>query len=237
MPAVFVHGVPDTAAMWTPLLAELARDDVITLSLPGFGTPVPAGFGATKDEYAEWVAERVAEIDEPVDLVGHDWGSLLTQRVALTRPELLRSFVMSDGAVADNFTWHDLALQWQTPGTGEQIMELMTGDAIVLALRDADHPDPEGAATAIDDTMKSCTLSLYRSAIDIVGAWVPQGRAARPGLVLWGANDPYGPPAYGERIAEAMGAELVVLDAGHWAPAQRPRETVAALEAFWADIP
>ena len=28
MPVVFVHGVPETAAIWTPLIAELGRDDV-----------------------------------------------------------------------------------------------------------------------------------------------------------------------------------------------------------------
>jgi pimeloyl-ACP methyl ester carboxylesterase len=237
MPAVFVHGVPDTAAMWSPLLAELERDDVITLSLPGFATSLPPGFGATKEEYVEWIVERVADIDEPVDLVGHDWGSLLTQRVALTRPELLRSFVMADAAVTDSFTWHDLAVQWQTPEVGEQVMELMSGDAVIPALRDAGHPDPELAVVAIDDTMKSCTLSLYRSAVEIASEWSPTGAAERPGLLLWGATDPYSPTASGERFAAVTGTRLVVLDAGHWAPVQLPRETAAALEAFWADLP
>lgn len=42
MPAVFVHGNPETDAVWTPLLAELGRDDVVRLSPPGFGAPLPA---------------------------------------------------------------------------------------------------------------------------------------------------------------------------------------------------
>lgn len=236
MPAVFVHGVPDTADMWKPLLAELARDDVVTLSLPGFASPVPNEFGSTKDEYVAWVADQIAALGEPVDLVGHDWGSLLTQRVALTLPELVRSFTLADGAVADNFVWHDLAVQWQTPEVGEQIMEILSGDAATIALRDAGHPDPEEATARIDDTMKRCVLALYRSAIDVVPEWVPRGRAERPGLVLWGSDDPYGPVTYGERIAQTMGAKLVVLDAGHWAPVLRPRETSAALESFWAGL-
>jgi pimeloyl-ACP methyl ester carboxylesterase len=223
--------------MWSPLLAELARDDVITLSLPGFATPLPAGFGATKEEYVEWIAERVAEIDEPVDLVGHDWGSLMTERVALTRPELLRSFVMSNAAVTDAFTWHDLAMQWQTPDVGEQIMELMTGDAIVLALRDAGHPGAEEAGANVDDTMKRSILALYRSAIDIAREWSPTGPAERPGLVVWGSSDPYAPPGSADRFAATTGARVAMLDAGHWAAIERPGETAAALEAFWADLP
>ena len=45
MAVIFVHGVPETAAIWDPLLAGLGRDDAITLSPPGFGAPVPAGVG------------------------------------------------------------------------------------------------------------------------------------------------------------------------------------------------
>ncbi len=45
MPAVFVHGNPETAAVWDPLLAELeragsARAGLICLSPPGFGAPL-----------------------------------------------------------------------------------------------------------------------------------------------------------------------------------------------------
>ncbi|MEX2254488.1 MAG: alpha/beta hydrolase [Acidimicrobiia bacterium] len=236
MPAVLVHGVPDTAAMWDPLLAALTRDDVITLALPGFGCPLPHGFGATKDEYAGWVADQIDALGEPVDLVGHDWGSLLTQRVALTRPELLRSFAMADGAVTGRFAWHDLALQWQTPEVGEQIMELMTGDAVADALRDAGHPGAADAAEAVDDTMKGCILDLYRSATEIAREWSPTGPAERPGLVIWGTADPFGAVASGERFTEVTGAQLVVLDAAHWAPVERPREAAAALESFWASL-
>jgi len=39
MPAVFVHGVPETPAVWDRLRVELHRDDVIALQLPGFGCP------------------------------------------------------------------------------------------------------------------------------------------------------------------------------------------------------
>ena len=33
--------------MWDPLRGHLARGDVIALALPGFGAPIPEGFGAT----------------------------------------------------------------------------------------------------------------------------------------------------------------------------------------------
>lgn len=35
MPAVFVHGVPDTSRVWHAVIARLPRQDVVTLALPG----------------------------------------------------------------------------------------------------------------------------------------------------------------------------------------------------------
>jgi pimeloyl-ACP methyl ester carboxylesterase len=235
VPAVLVHGVPDTAELWAPLLSHLSRQEVLCVRLPGFGTPVPDGFGCTMDEYATCVASEVASLGEPVDLFGHDWGALLTQRVATTRPELVRTWVIADGAVSARFRWHRLAQQWQTPGLGEQIMASMTPEAVAEALREAGHPDPAGAAARVDDTMKAAVLALYRSAVDVGAEWTPDPAVDRaPALVLWGARDPYGPPAYGRAAAELAGAEYVELDAGHWSVVERPDETAAALERFWA---
>ena len=48
MPAVLLHGNPETPVIWEPLVSHLSRTDVITPQLPGFGCPTPDGFGATK---------------------------------------------------------------------------------------------------------------------------------------------------------------------------------------------
>jgi pimeloyl-ACP methyl ester carboxylesterase len=45
---VLVHGHPETAEIWNPIIPLLGRD-VITPRLPGYGCPLPAGFGA--DEF------------------------------------------------------------------------------------------------------------------------------------------------------------------------------------------
>lgn len=237
MPVVLVHGVPDTAALWAPLVDRLDRDDVVCPSLPGFGTPVSEGFGCTKDEYAAWLADRLRELDGPVDVVGHDWGSILVQRVATTNPELLRSWVLADGAVSEVFRWHELAEGWQTPEVGEQIMELMSGDAVVDALREAGHPDAVGAVKSIDDTMRSAVLALYRSAVHIAKEWTPGPvLGERPALVFWGDHDPYGPPEYGRAAATRADAQFVALDAGHWSVVERPDEAAAVLGQFWAAL-
>ena len=62
---VLVHGVPDTADLWSPMRAELARDDVVALALPGFGVPLPPGFAARDDDYAAWIVAQLERIGAP----------------------------------------------------------------------------------------------------------------------------------------------------------------------------
>ena len=122
---VLVHGNPETAAIWDPLRAELGRDDVVALSPPGFGVPVPDGFGATSDDYLRLADRRAGRrSDGPIDLVGHDWGGGHVQRVAATRPDLIRSWATDIAGAADpEYVWHDMAQVWQTPGDGEAAVD------------------------------------------------------------------------------------------------------------------
>jgi pimeloyl-ACP methyl ester carboxylesterase len=233
MPVVLVHGVPDTPQLWDRVREHLGRKDVLTPQLPGFGCPVPDGFDCTKEAYADWLTKVVESIGEPVDLVGHDWGSILVQRVATTRPDLIRTWACGGGAVDETYVWHDVAQLWQTPEVGEQVMDAMTPDALVPALVDGGVPedDARAAATHVDAAMKGAILALYRSAVAVGDEWGPAlDRNERPALVLWGAGDPYAAPSFGDRLAARLGGECVVLeDCGHWWPAQRPAEVAAAL--------
>ena len=83
---VFLHGVPETAAIWTKVRGLTDRESV-ALEMPGFGCPRPDGFGATKDDYAEWLVAELDKIDGPIDLVGHDWGGAISWNVAARHPE------------------------------------------------------------------------------------------------------------------------------------------------------
>ncbi|MCJ7439071.1 MAG: alpha/beta hydrolase, partial [Acidimicrobiia bacterium] len=236
MPIVFVHGVPDTVALWDPLVAALvargvAESDTVRLALPGFAAPVPDGFDCIKDEYATWIVGQLEAIGTPVDLVGHDWGALLTQYVGSGNPSLIRSWAAFDGAVDRDDVWHDLAQAWQTPEVGEQVMEAMSGDALVDGLRDGGHPDAEGAARFVDDAMKAAVLALYRSAITVGDEWQPTvERNERPALVGWGEHDPYAAVEMGRAVATRAHGDFVLLEgAGHWSVFERPDETAAAL--------
>ncbi|MBW8802085.1 MAG: alpha/beta fold hydrolase, partial [Streptomyces sp.] len=78
MPAILIHGVPDTHHVWDDVRRHLSRTDVEAWDLPGFAAARPDDFGSTKEEYVSWLIDRLERIGEPVDLVGHDWGCIFT---------------------------------------------------------------------------------------------------------------------------------------------------------------
>ena len=237
MPAFLVHGVPDTHHLWDKTRERLSRRDVLAPDLPGFGAPTPPGFRPVKEAYVDWLIDEIARVGEPVDLVGHDWGALLVQRVVSLRPDLIRTWACGDGPVDREYVWHDLAQQWQTPDVGEAVMAGMTTDALADGLPGAGVPadDARAIASRVDERMKVCILALYRSAVSVGEEW-EDGVAAitRPALILWSRDDPYVAPRFAERLAERVRGQLVFLDGcGHWWPFERPVEAAAALERFW----
>ena len=204
--------------------------------LPGFAHPAPDGFPCTKEAYVDWIVARLEELDGGVDLVGHDWGSLLVQRVASVRPDLLSSVTCGGATVDADYPWHPLAQVWQTPGEGERYMqEELTPEFGIEHLVENGVPREDAERNVwLTPHGKTTILRLYRSAVHIGAEWQPElERVQVPALVISGRHDPYVPLEWGERLAARMRAELVVLECGHWWPYERPRETAEALLDLW----
>lgn len=240
---VMVHGNPETSAVWRPLLAELGREDVVCLSPPGFGAPIPEGFGCTVLEYRAWLVAELEQIGEPVDLVGHDWGGGHVVNVAMIRPDLLRSWATDVIGVYDpGYVWHELAQVWQTPGAGEQAIAAMTGGTVegraeFLAGRGIRDPSVATELAAAMPAMGEAILPLYRSAAQPVMAELGgdlERAAARPGLCVLATEDHFvGSEEQRRRQAERAGARLAMLDGlGHWWMVEDPARGAAALERF-----
>ncbi|MET0580297.1 MAG: alpha/beta hydrolase [Ilumatobacteraceae bacterium] len=247
MSVVFVHGNPETAAIWDPLIVKLGRSDAITVSPPGFGAPVPEGFTATADEYATWLTGELEQIDGPIDLVGHDWGGGHVQRVAATRPDLIRSWCSDIAGCADpDYVWHDLAQVWQTPGDGEALVEAMSSMPVDdrMANFEGLGMTPEAArscAEAAGPEMGRCILALYRSAAQpAMTEWGRELERAerRPGLVIIATADQYtGGEEMARRSAERFGADVAVLEGlGHWWMLEAPARGAAVIGDFLATL-
>ncbi|MEM6627106.1 MAG: alpha/beta hydrolase [Pseudomonadota bacterium] len=243
MAKVFLHGVPDTPFMWSPLIGALALEDAdyVALSMPGFAAPAPAGFSSTKEAYLDWLIASLEEIhgrSGPVDLVGHDWGAILCVRAAHMRPDLIRSWMVSNALPDPDYQWHTMARQWQTPVLGELVMALAAPKRMEGGLVQAGMPADIAAheAPRFSRNMKRSILRLYRSA-KMAGVEWGSDLSDLPdrGLVVWGELDPYVPLGVAERFCERWNIPLhVERGAGHWAVCERPDAVAARLKSHWA---
>jgi pimeloyl-ACP methyl ester carboxylesterase len=247
MTVVLVHGNPETDAIWGPLIDALGRTDVVRLSPPGFGSPLPDDFPATYVAYRDWLEGELEGIGEPIDLVGHDWGGGHVVNVVTHRPELVRSWASDLLGIFDpDYVWHDMAQVWQTPSDGEQLVNTMLGGTVQgRAARMASLRIPSDIAASIaaaqGPEMGRAILLLYRSARQ--PAMAEAGRAlenaaARPGLSILATEDTYvGSVAIRRRAAERAGAHTEVLDGlGHWWMMEDPARGAAALTRFWETL-
>ncbi len=247
MPIVLVHGNPETPAIWDEMRKHLDSNDVVALTPPGFGAPVPEGFGATSEEYRDWLADQLGKMDGPIDLVGHDWGGGHVARIAMERPELIRSWAMDIAGCFDpEYVWHDAAQAWQTPGVGEQAVAGMTGAPLEAKTAQFQSlgMSAEAAAScaaAANEEMARCILALYRSAAQprMAELGAEFGKAkAKPGLVIIATEDHYtGGEAKARASADRAGAKVAMLEGlGHWWMCQDPKRGAAVLNEFYSSL-
>jgi pimeloyl-ACP methyl ester carboxylesterase len=250
MTVVLVHGNPETPVVWDLLVEQLEALGVpepVRLAPPGFGAPVPGGWGATVTEYRDWLIAELERIDGPIDLVGHDWGAGHVMNAVMARPDLVRSWVCDIvGAYHPEYEWHELARIWQTPEAGEAAVAAMVGapheaKTARYVERGMSPVVADRMVPGIDEVMGECILRLYRSAAQPVMAQLGEGieaAAARPGLAVMPSEDHLvGTDEQRHQMAARAGARVEVLDGlGHWWMAQDPGRGARMLVDFWKSV-
>ena len=249
-PKLFVHGNPESSAIWGPLTEELTSRGcvrVVHLSPPGFGAPVPSGWAATQVEYRDWLVSEIAKFGEPVDIVGHDWGAGHVYGMLEHRPTNVVTWAADcGGLVHPDYTWHDAALGWQTPEVGEAMIDGLVNlsfDEKFVAFESLGMtPDvARSVARAVDAEMGRCVLALYRSAAQPamreLGQRIIDAKSSRGGAVIVPTADPYpGTPTMAREVADQLGATTIELvDRGHWWMLEDPARAAELLITFWSE--
>lgn len=245
MVRVFIHGVPDTPAMWGPLKEQLSlpEHEIVTPALPGFASPAPSGFSSTKQAYVEWLInllEGAAEKNNgPIDLVGHDWGAILCLRAIHLRPDLIRTWAVTNAVLLPEIGWHSLAHIWQTPIKGELFMLYFNQKRLKKVLLSSGMP-PDIANIEVphfNRHMKSSILKLYRSAIKMHNEWGGDlSGLPKRGLLFWGEEDAFVPLKFGKQFCDKWSVPLhIEPNTGHWAVCERPQSFAEKLKRHWDD--
>lgn len=99
IPVLCLHGWLDNAAsfqLMAPLLC--ASRAVTSVDLPGHGYSDhrPEGYGYTLLDYVQDLADLVDRIGQPVHIVAHSLGGIVSSLFAATRPEHLQSLTLID---------------------------------------------------------------------------------------------------------------------------------------------
>lgn len=241
-PIIFLHGNPDSSQMWGPVASSLATSyRCIVPDWPGFGRSTAApNFDFTLDGLAAFLEALYLALglQEPVHLVGHDFGGIFAAAWMAAHPDRVRSFTVSNAAFNTAYRWHCWARIWRTPLAGEVSMFTMNRLVFGLELRRGsrkltrEHIDSTYAA--ITPPVKEAVLKLYRAVRpSSFAGWedrYQQAAQKTPVMVLWGEGDPYIPAA----MAETFCARRVVRfpGAGHWLPAVEPERVAREIQTF-----
>jgi pimeloyl-ACP methyl ester carboxylesterase len=260
-PVVLLHGWPGSRRDYDDVVRLLGDDaDVVVPDLRGFGKSEghgdPAAYGA--EGQAASVLGLIDELglDQPV-LVGYDVGSRVAQTIARARPDAVRALVLSPPlpGVGERILAPEAQREfWYQPFHQLALAEeLVDGDprAVRAYLRHFwEHWSGPGWSLPVDrfDALVdsyarpgafTASIGWYRAGSGTVAqaqaerAPARAERVAVPTTVLWPAQDPLFPVAWGDRLDEFFTqAELRVLpDAGHFVPLQAPSDVAGTIRA------
>jgi len=241
---VFVHGNPGSGRDFEDLVArsgEFGR--ALAFDLPGFGAAdKPAGFDYSIEGYVEHMDAAFERLGiERAHLVVHDFGGPFGMAWAAQHPQAFASMVTINAGFLTARRWHRVARLWRRPLIGEVVMAATNrrswrrafgaGDELPVAFVDRMYDE-------FDRGTRRAVLRLYRATpVPYPGAegWLETLRELdRPGLVVWGAKDPYLAPRRIDEIRRAFpSAEVAMLDqSGHFPFIDDPEATAAAVVPF-----
>jgi pimeloyl-ACP methyl ester carboxylesterase len=250
-PLVLCHGFSGSAhdfALRVESLAEL--HDVVVAEHRGHGRSTNLGTldGYSLDRLAsDLIALLDAEIGGPVDLLGHSMGGAVSLRVALARPDLLRSLVLMDTSA------------WSFVPPDPAMAELMTGflegfDPAEGLPRLTSPPGPEDDLLAVATTpewrvekervaamfdpwaLKALGRELFEH--ETASVRMRLGEITCPVSIIVGELDRPFVDQADDLAAELGGCDLTVIAGAYHSPQlTHPAEWTAALEAHLARLP
>jgi NAD(P)-dependent dehydrogenase (short-subunit alcohol dehydrogenase family)/pimeloyl-ACP methyl ester carboxylesterase len=262
---LLVHGYPDTHEVWSSVAAALDGFRVVSYDVRGFGqSGTPSGLdGYHLDQLADdlfAVADAVSP-DQPVHVVGHDWGSVQAWH-AVTDPraqDRIASFTTISGPCLDHAAyWYRRRLRRPTPRHLRQLLRQAAMSWYITAFQvpwaapflwrhglarrwpamlergEGVRPRPGfPAPTLADDAVHG--ISLYRANIRARMRRPSERRTSLPVQVITLTRDHY--------LTESMVAEDLArwapnltrrtIDATHWSALTEQGDAVAAkISAF-----
>jgi 3-oxoadipate enol-lactonase len=242
-PVLFVHGLGGSLNVWTPLLPALGRWRCVRVDLPGAGRSRRAYAVAesapplTTDGHVD-ALQRVCDALglSRVHVVGHSFGTLIAQQLAVRDPARVRSLALFGALLEPSSAMRD-GMRARAAAARAK------GDLFEIA-----EAISEAALSASSKQQQPVTVAFVR---ECVGAQDPEGLARSclalgesvaaahaqircPVLIVNGDEDVVTPLQAARQLAERLpDARVEVLArCGHWPMLERTADCQRALRDF-----
>ena len=237
-PLIIAHGLFGTGRNWGVIARRLADTrDVIAVDMRNHGLS-PRAATQSYPDMATDLAEVIATLTGPVDLMGHSMGGKAAMVLALTQPDLIRRLIVAD--IAPVAYTHDQSRHIHAM-RGLDLTNLTTRTEADRRLS-ATIPDAALRAFFLQSLDLKTDPPHWRLNLDVLESEMPRivgwpviaGQFPHATLFLTGADSSYVRPEYRETIRalfpKSRFAKLP--DAGHWLHADKPREFEETVRVF-----
>ncbi|HXF50184.1 MAG TPA: alpha/beta fold hydrolase [Dehalococcoidia bacterium] len=242
-PLLLIHGLGASIFTFRRNIDGLARSfRVIAVDLAGFGGSSRSVRDYSQEAHARRLVELMDALGIPrAHVLGHSMGGAVALRLAARWPERVMRLVLVAPAPPDMMRAGALATTLLRPFFPLFGLLYHSRRFRRFTLRSAFH-DPARMMTdeVLDGYWGAARVRGHLEALSRLMADrrkdppVDLAKVTAPTLILWGASDTWLRPALGERLAAQLpDARLVIVpEAGHLLPEERPDEFVAHVEAF-----
>jgi len=252
---LFLHGLPSSSRMFQPLLTRLADDyHLVAPDYPGFGHsdwPDPTRFAYTFDNVASVMQDFTQGLGlSSYTLYMQDYGGPVGFRMALAHPERVQALIVQDAVAHDEGlgpNWVTRRAFWADRSANEAALRK---NLLSLAATKTRHVGDDPNVEDYDPDLWTDEYAFlnspgqaqiqsdffydYRTNVEAYPKWQAWMRKSQPKLlVLWGKHDLSFDPGEPERYRnDVPGAEIYVLDAGHFALDTKADEIAELVRRF-----
>lgn len=249
-PVLFIHGMPTSNQLWRGVIERLCGHfTCLAIDLPGLGNTPSEPYSSN---YLEMLANRIEalRIEKKIEkwhVVGHDAGSAVAVRYALTFQERVGQLALLSPALFPELKPYFLLELLRKPIIGELLAPPVSSIFWNIAMRRATRNEEE---IIVDPVFNS----FRRPFLGVEGSWrfmrvMRWGKPAEvlgdipaclphllvPTVIFWGLRDPAIPQAFARRALTLIpNSTLVEVDSGHFIPLNRPAFVASKLLHFFA---
>jgi Predicted hydrolases or acyltransferases (alpha/beta hydrolase superfamily) len=250
---LLLEGFPSSSAQYEQLIGHLAdRYQLVAPDYPGFGRSPALDGETTFDRLADVVEAFTQALElKRFSLYVFDFGAPVGFRLATRQPERIQALVIQNGnayEVGLGPKMQGLKPYWADRAGNEAVVRHFLQLEVTRSQYIDGVPDPatvnpdlwELDQRYIDlpgrDRVMLDLLFDYQSNVALYPGWQNYLRTHQPpALLAWGKNDAFFPEAGAHAYLQDLpGAELHLLDTGHFATATHSKEIAELVEAFLA---